>query len=84
MAWFSHVLIQLNGRMKTNGALLILTMTMTLFSVLACTNSANKEDNNINNNPALDTVDIKEDTTNNFPIPLPDSTIHVSDSIAKL
>ncbi len=62
----------------------LIFLTLAFLSLVACTDTANKEDNNLNNNPALDTVDIKIDTINNFPIPLPDSAILSTDSIARL
>jgi hypothetical protein len=70
--------------MKINAILLISTIAICCLLFTGCTDSNNREDNKLKNNPALDTVDIKQDTTNNFPLPLPDSTINSTDSIAKL
>ena len=64
--------------------MLLVTIAITCLTMAGCTDSANREDNNLNNSPALDTVDIKQDTINNFPLPLHDSTINSTDSIAKL
>ena len=70
--------------MNTNFTRLAVTAIITCSIAFSCTGSDNQDDKNLNNDPALDTVDIKQDTTNNFPLPLPDSTIHSLDSVAKL
>jgi len=62
---------------------LIATAGFVCLSLFSCTDNANKEDNNLNKSPALDTVNIKADTIKNFPVPLPDSTFKSTDTIAQ-
>jgi hypothetical protein len=53
-------------------------------SLVSCVDNANREDNNLNNNsPALDTVNIKADTSENNPLVHPDSTIRSTDTLAE-
>lgn len=53
-------------------------------SLISCTDNANREDNNLNNNsPALDTINIKADTIKNIPVPHPDSIIRSTDTLTQ-
>ena len=62
---------------------LIVTAAFTCLLLISCTDNANRDDNNLNNHPALDTVNYAPDTIKNFPLPGPDSTLKATDTIAQ-
>lgn len=83
MAWFSHVMMVVEKIQEMKLSQLIAPTCFISMSFVSCTDNANRDDNNINNHPALDTVNIKPDTIKNFPLPLPDSTLKATDTVAQ-
>ena len=61
---------------------LIATTAFSCLLFVSCTDNANREDNDLNNHPALDTVNIQPDTIN-YPGPNPDSTLKPTDTVAQ-